>query len=245
MVSDLSDDSSRSEQMAYLTNELKIDKVSAAMLYKAERLQDKGQLKQALKYYERVLMKYPGCDEAATNLEIVNELLEDQQKESENLRRLPTITEQPSPPVITEMHVEWVDRESIQLDYEPNADKAAFQAAKEKMISMGYSNSLLKLIKNEVSHKEISHDTGWEEEIGGRALFQVTLIRDENTQARTSLEEAIFQRLMANHRENDQMESEENIPNTGPPSISSNSQFVDPDENSKAPTTRFDDATEG
>lgn len=62
-ISSLSGSSSRKEQMAYLAEELGLDRTTAAMLYRAEQLQEKGQLKQATKYFEAVLRKYPGCSE--------------------------------------------------------------------------------------------------------------------------------------------------------------------------------------
>jgi hypothetical protein len=45
--------------MNYLTNVLGLDGGTAALLIRAERLQEKGQLRQALKYYEVVLLACP------------------------------------------------------------------------------------------------------------------------------------------------------------------------------------------
>jgi hypothetical protein len=53
--------------MNYWTNVLGLDRGTAALLIRAERLQEKGQLRQALKYYEVVLSASPECPEAVVN----------------------------------------------------------------------------------------------------------------------------------------------------------------------------------
>ena len=68
-MSELSESSCRTEHMAYLIECLGLDNFTAGLLYKAERLQEKGKLKQAIKYYEKVLWSFPQCHEASENLE--------------------------------------------------------------------------------------------------------------------------------------------------------------------------------
>jgi tetratricopeptide (TPR) repeat protein len=74
----LSSASSRTEHMAYLTESLGLDSGTAALLYRAERLQEKGQYKMALKYYQKVLQAKPDCLEAAENARITKEMLKEQ-----------------------------------------------------------------------------------------------------------------------------------------------------------------------
>lgn len=76
-VSNLSNTSSRSEHMAYLMNDLNLDRATAALMYRAERLQEKGQLQQALRYFERVLANHQDCQEAAVNARMIREQLAD------------------------------------------------------------------------------------------------------------------------------------------------------------------------
>jgi hypothetical protein len=52
LISSISASSSRTERINYLNNVLGLDRGTAALLVRAERLQEKGQLRQALKYYE-------------------------------------------------------------------------------------------------------------------------------------------------------------------------------------------------
>jgi len=52
-----------------------LDRGTAALLFRAERLQEKGQLRQALKYYEAVLSTFPDCPEAVVNARITRDLL--------------------------------------------------------------------------------------------------------------------------------------------------------------------------
>ncbi|CAJ1458320.1 unnamed protein product [Effrenium voratum] len=73
-ASNLSSASSRSEHMAYLMNDLSLDRATASLMYRAERLQEKGQLQQALKYFERVLATQH-CEEAAVNARMIREQL--------------------------------------------------------------------------------------------------------------------------------------------------------------------------
>ena len=77
-VSNLSSTSSRSEHMAYLMGDLNLDRATAALMYRAERLQEKGQLQQALKYFERVLATCH-CEEAAVNARMIREQLAEAQ----------------------------------------------------------------------------------------------------------------------------------------------------------------------
>ena len=78
-VSSLSTASSRSQHMAYLMNDLDLDRATAALMYRAERLQEKGQLQQALNYFERVLAMRHDCEEASVNARMIREQLAETQ----------------------------------------------------------------------------------------------------------------------------------------------------------------------
>ena len=56
-------------------NDVSLDRRTAAMMYRAERLQEKGQLQQALRYFDRVLGSHPTCEEAAVNARMIREQL--------------------------------------------------------------------------------------------------------------------------------------------------------------------------
>ena len=65
--------SCRIDHMAFLRDAIGLDPISAGMFYQAERLQGKGQFRQAVKYYERILLTYPNCVEAITAITIILE----------------------------------------------------------------------------------------------------------------------------------------------------------------------------
>ena len=88
-VSNLSSASSRSEHMAYLMGDLNLDRSTAALMYRAERLQEKGQLQQALRSFERVLATKPDCEEAAVNARMIREQMAQEP-------RLETVREEPA-----------------------------------------------------------------------------------------------------------------------------------------------------
>eukprot|EP00747_Dinoflagellata_sp_TGD_P181108 gnl/TRDRNA2_/TRDRNA2_34617_c0_seq1.p1 gnl/TRDRNA2_/TRDRNA2_34617_c0~~gnl/TRDRNA2_/TRDRNA2_34617_c0_seq1.p1 ORF type:complete len:224 (-),score=50.17 gnl/TRDRNA2_/TRDRNA2_34617_c0_seq1:331-1002(-) len=51
-----------------------LDDKSAHILLRAERLQDKGQIDQALVYYQEVLSANPGCTEARVNVDMIRRM---------------------------------------------------------------------------------------------------------------------------------------------------------------------------
>jgi hypothetical protein len=175
--SGISNASSRSEHMAYMKEELGLDHPTASMLYRAERLQEKGQLKQALQYFNKVLANSPDCTEAVENARMVAEMIDGQKAPTLTSisETKPTGTEY----TVVEMQVDWEDHASIQFgDYYPEPDRAAFRNAKIQLRKTGHGHSLLKLVKNEVLEDACNGETGWLTWLSGRATFQVTLIKD-------------------------------------------------------------------
>lgn len=202
-VSCLSDASSWSEHIAFLTETMGMDKASAGLLYRTERLQEKGQLKQAIKYYESVLATCPDCTDAIESLRIVSQVISEEE-EIERKTKLSAIQEKSEvrptqSPTVTEMDISWSGREDLRFDYYPDPDECAFRAAQQRLNEIDYGNSLLKLILNKKLTDECNLETSWETVMSGRARFQVTLIRDEMTEAESVLEDVLFQALMARH----------------------------------------------
>jgi len=77
-LSEASTASQRTEQMQYFQAELGMDAATAALMYRAERLQEKGQLRQALCYFKEVLRSKPDCTEAQVNCRMLDEQLQQQ-----------------------------------------------------------------------------------------------------------------------------------------------------------------------
>jgi hypothetical protein len=104
-----------------LTNVLGLDEGTAALLVRAERLQEKGQLRQALKYYEVVLLACPECPEAVVNSMPASQETSWRKKKrtpQPNLSMIPERNERcPNTPTITEMDVDWNVREDVRFDY--------------------------------------------------------------------------------------------------------------------------------
>jgi hypothetical protein len=192
-ISSLSHTCSRAEHIAYLTNELGLDKLTAATLHRGERLQEKGQLQQAIYYFENVLKKYPECPEASVNLRIVKTLLEDKGKEATSM---PVIPEKQSPHSIsmfvTDMEVTWSGVEDPIIGYIPDPDECAVGAAEKRLRDIGYGNSMLKMISNIVTNETCDAETGWVTYLQGKALFRVTLIPETNPNAGLEFSGAIL-----------------------------------------------------
>lgn len=70
----------RAEHMQYFMD-LGLDRDTAALLYRAERLQEKGQLRQALPYFQEVLATNPDCIEASVSVKMITKLLKDTKEE--------------------------------------------------------------------------------------------------------------------------------------------------------------------
>lgn len=264
-MSALSESSSRTEHMQFLTNVMGMDTTSAAMLFRAERLQEKGQLRQALKYYESVLSKCPECAEATENIRIVKELLGDEetdlnrQKRKKKLYDIPEKIEvRPSKSTITECDIPWSGRESIAFDYYPDPDECALQAARTHLTRAGYGDSLLKLLENKTTADICNAETGWETCLKGSAVFRVTLIPDRGeTLAEKVYIQALEDLITAHHSDGQkQKEETEFNPNSSAPaqhvdvpaggagkkSISSASRFADASEKISAVVPALDEA---
>jgi hypothetical protein len=179
-------------------NEVGLDRSAAALFYRAERLQEKGQIKQSIKYFEVVLSRYPDCFEASENLRIVRELLEDGTETSRprmdiSLEKKEVKQHQQ---VITEMEVNWSVREDIRLDFYAFADECAVHAAETKLKSIGYGRSCLKMISHKTTKQTCSSGTVYETAIAGRAIFQVTLIPKHASYAQPEPEKLILQQMI-------------------------------------------------
>ena len=72
-VVSISSTSSRADHLAYFEQDLHLSPTSARRMYKAQRLQEKGQLLQAMICYDRVVKAHPDCTEAKDNYEILQE----------------------------------------------------------------------------------------------------------------------------------------------------------------------------
>jgi hypothetical protein len=71
MASEQSVASSRSEMVAFFQSAHGLDRQTADLLYRAERLQEKGQIAQAIVYYNEVLQVVPGCEVAQQNISLL------------------------------------------------------------------------------------------------------------------------------------------------------------------------------
>eukprot|EP00931_Biecheleriopsis_adriatica_P115839 TRINITY_DN91595_c0_g1_i1.p1 TRINITY_DN91595_c0_g1~~TRINITY_DN91595_c0_g1_i1.p1 ORF type:complete len:215 (-),score=40.62 TRINITY_DN91595_c0_g1_i1:108-752(-) len=71
--SEMSGASSRNDTLQYLKKEYGLDDIHAKILYRAERLQEKGQVDQALTYFQAVLAAYPMCKEAEINVRMIQQ----------------------------------------------------------------------------------------------------------------------------------------------------------------------------
>jgi len=197
-ISDLTDGSSLVDQTAHFQEVFGMDETTALLLYRADRLHEKGKMKLAQKFYQKVFQVCPACTYASACAEVVTEHLKE---EASNQQSLVSIPEKPAVinshrPMITEMDVQWTGRESIQFDSTPDPDACAFAQAKTDLRSKGYGASLLVLLKNEVLEDICDANTGWETVLSGRARFRVTLIPDKEDPLDAQLSEAFFRSMM-------------------------------------------------
>jgi len=65
---------SRAEHMQYFMD-LGLDRETAALLYRGERLQERGQLRQALPYFQEVHAAFPDCREASVSVRMITKML--------------------------------------------------------------------------------------------------------------------------------------------------------------------------
>lgn len=154
--------------MNYLMSDLNLDKPAAMLMYRAERLQEKGQLQQALRYFDRVLATNPDCDEAVVNARMLREEL------SQQAPSLPPISEhvpitpvqQPPPSLQTvDFSVTFTRRDCEQYDSywaESALNDAALTEARTLMQKHGVSTPFLMLVQNdiEIGTPDV-HDDPW------------------------------------------------------------------------------------
>lgn len=81
-----------------------------------------------------------------------------------------------------EMQVDWEDYENFRIEKYVDADAAAFFAVRRQLSKTGHGNSAFTLLKNETLVDKCDAETGWETVLSGKALFQVTLLRDSDSQ---------------------------------------------------------------
>jgi tetratricopeptide (TPR) repeat protein len=197
-ISSLSHTSSRLEHIAYLTKELGLDRSTAATLYRGERLQEKGQLKQAMYYFETVLKKYPDCSEAYENLRIVKTLVEEEH--GKETKSMPVIPEKESPEslpmIVTEMEVTWSGLQDPKRGCISDANKCAVYEAEKRLREIGFGDSLLKLLSNTITNRCCD---GCLTYLKGNALFQVALIPETESDAGQQLHLPGFSRSFSLH----------------------------------------------
>lgn len=218
-ISGLSEGGSVRDKVAYFRDLFGLDDTTALLVYQAERLQHKGKLKQARKYYQLVFQKYPTCAYAETNAQVLSELIAEEQQEQQlkdAIRHGPTAKEKQQSvsshrPIVSEMDVTWSAKENIQFDYLPEPDECAFHQAQSELSCKGYGNSMLVLLKNEVLEDVCNYETGWETFLRGRARFRVTLIPDVESAIEKEMSEAFF-RSMMKRKDEKQPDSQKNKP---------------------------------
>ena len=192
-ISDLTERSSLVEQTAHFREVFGMDDTTALLLYRADRLHEKGKLKLAQKYYQKVFQVCPACTYASACAEVVTEHLKEEASEQQSLVAIP---EKPAVinshrPMITEMDVQWTGYGITQDGCMPDPDDFALAQAETDLRSKGYGASLLVLLKNEVL--EDPYDANiW----SGRARFRVTLIPDKEDPLDAQLSEALLRSVM-------------------------------------------------
>lgn len=177
-VSDVSRSSGLSleDQLFLFQSSFKLDSAAALLLLKGDIFRDNNQLKQARMNYHTVLQKYPTCIYAADSARAVESLLEEE-TQRENVASVASRTTSGSAHTITEMSIEWLAYEHPFLPSEgPSHDQVAHKKAQKELHEKGFSRSLLRLLDNRVVRRRTVEC--FEEEIHGRANFQVTLIPD-------------------------------------------------------------------
>jgi len=113
MASQLSDSSTRSENIKHFTETYGIDDATAQLLYRAEKLQEKGQLDQALVYFKEVLQSHPHVNEARMNVDMIRRMQSQATSTVRTLPRAATISwygEDPSLPGLACEHYREVKR---------------------------------------------------------------------------------------------------------------------------------------
>jgi len=181
--SELSTASSRAEQMQYLVKGLGLDRTTASLMYKAERLQEKGQARQALLYYGKVLEVQPNCREATVNTQILEQMLREQ-------RSTPSIpdgrTTQSRGRIanVGRMEVFWMEsRQGSELLSARDFDPCAITAAHRELQRQGLDTPFVTLLRNQVV--ETIRDgacTLW----SGRAVVEATLVPNDCVPPRRS-----------------------------------------------------------
>lgn len=136
--------------------DLGLDRAAAALMYRAERLQEKGQLQQALRYFERVLSTHAGCQEAAVNARMIHEQL------SEQAGTMPVIRENevatPAPVAQAPMALQTAEMQISETFHDceryeaywsqGDMDDAMLQKAKDMLEKHGISTPFVALVSN-------------------------------------------------------------------------------------------------
>jgi len=137
--------------------DLNLDRPTAMLMYRAERLQEKGQLQQALRYFDQVLAVKPDCEEAAVNARMLREELADQRQQ-----RLPAVNEHPASPEpstsqalqTADMEINFTckDGERYEAYFDKAAlDKVALQMARNMLEEHGIKTPFVTLVSNDIN----------------------------------------------------------------------------------------------
>eukprot|EP00927_Polykrikos_kofoidii_P003901 TRINITY_DN11566_c0_g2_i1.p1 TRINITY_DN11566_c0_g2~~TRINITY_DN11566_c0_g2_i1.p1 ORF type:complete len:323 (+),score=51.88 TRINITY_DN11566_c0_g2_i1:87-971(+) len=163
-ISNLSSTSSRSEHMAYLMNDLSLDRPTAMLMYRAERLQEKGQIRQALRYLEQVLSVKPDCEEATVNARMIRAELAGQ-----DAQHLPAVSEhstmrQPSgaqPLQTADLEITFTCRDKEQRDAywdEASLNEVALRKARKLLQEHNINTPFVTLVRNDIMRSTPSVD---------------------------------------------------------------------------------------
>jgi len=162
--------------------DLGLDRPAAMLMYRAERLQEKGQLQQALRYFDRVLSSTPDCEEAQVNARMIREQLSEQAPP-----QLPTVSEhlpatQPAaPPSLQTAELQVTDTfyDRAQWDCfwsEAEMNDAVLEKARGMLEEHGISSPFLTLVKNDIeTYTPPVHEDPWmDNTYTCRAIVRVT-----------------------------------------------------------------------
>lgn len=173
-LSELSEGSKLLERVALYRELFSMDDTSGMLLCRAEHLHEKGKPREALKYYQRVIKICPSCSYAVESSKLVAELLKE--AAPNRLSAVPENVRNSGHYTITDMDVIWKDYSDPGYDdAQVDEDENAFKDAKKLLRKIGVGNSLLALLKNDVTCENFENvEIHWH----GKARFRVTLIPD-------------------------------------------------------------------
>jgi len=100
------------------------------------------------------------------------------------------------------MEVAWYGFENVKFDYYPEPDIVLLAKQKRGFKTLVTAvRSLLKMLSNTTTKEVCNAETGWEWYMEGKALFQVTLIPEKDTdRVAAELSEDILERLSMLHQ---------------------------------------------